>query len=92
MTHFRMLFLKMLSGFVSCAVGAHFGRQIQPKGGKHHCCRFKQLQHAYHIYLGYSSLGKAVSWGVLAHCVKSGTETGHYTTPSQPKHKCPLTM
>jgi len=57
MTHFRMLFLKMLSGFVSCAVGAHFGRQIQPKGGKHHCCRFKQLQHAYYIYLGYSSFG-----------------------------------
>jgi hypothetical protein len=37
-------------------------------------------------------LGKAVSWGVLAHCVKSGTKTGRYTTPSQPKHECPLTM
>jgi hypothetical protein len=37
-------------------------------------------------------LGKAVSWGVLAHCVKLGTKTGRYTTPSQPKHECPLTM
>jgi hypothetical protein len=73
------------------SVGAHFGRQIQPKGGSTVVASSGNNMHII-FTLDTAFLGKAVSWGVLAHCVKSGTKTGRYSTPSQPKHECPLTM